>query len=483
MLKQEDNDKITRSGPGTPLGNLLRSYWQPAGLVSEMPGDRPVKQVRIMSEDLVLFKKRQGWGLISRYCAHRGVDLSYGRLEADGIRCLYHGWLYDGEGRCVEQPAEPEHSQFLGKIADAARAAPKGGWVFVACDVGQGDALVLPAAAHTGVVVDAGPDPVAVDRCLRDLGITDVALLVFSHYHLDHVGGLAGVLHGRRVGRVITGPLADPLSGVDLVHDQLAAHGRTITTAAVGTSYTVGAVHLEVLAPDRPYRDTRSDPNNSSLVVRASVGDVRILLSGDVEVEAQQAMLDSHVDVRADVMKVPHHGSAYSDPDFLAAVHARVGVISVGLGNDYGHPSPVLLDELARLGVPVRRTDRDGDVAVTGPRARLAAVVRGVAASTAAGGVRVRAAASVPSVPGARMEAWQPGPPVPSPSTICPTRCPGSSCSSVMRNCWSAAASARSPPPPVGPIPTSSRPSAPAPRSTDPNCTNCSVRRCSATPG
>ncbi|KAA9106020.1 aromatic ring-hydroxylating dioxygenase subunit alpha [Microbacterium rhizomatis] len=116
MLKAEDNEKITRSGPGTPLGNLLRSYWQPAALVSEMPGDRPVKAIRIMSEDLVLFKKRQGWGLISRFCAHRGVDLSYGRLEDDGIRCLYHGWLYDGEGRCVEQPAEPDHSQFLGKI-------------------------------------------------------------------------------------------------------------------------------------------------------------------------------------------------------------------------------------------------------------------------------------------------------------------------------------------------------------------------------
>lgn len=116
MLKQEDNEKVTKSGPGTPLGNLLRSYWQPAGLVSEMPDERPVKQVRIMGEDLVLFKKKEGWGLISRFCAHRGVDLSYGRLEEDGIRCLYHGWLYDGQGRCVEQPAEPEHSQFLGKI-------------------------------------------------------------------------------------------------------------------------------------------------------------------------------------------------------------------------------------------------------------------------------------------------------------------------------------------------------------------------------
>ncbi|MFT4043701.1 MAG: Rieske 2Fe-2S domain-containing protein [Gordonia sp. (in: high G+C Gram-positive bacteria)] len=116
MLKREDNEKITRSGPGTPLGNLLRSYWQPAGLVSEMPDERPVKQVRILGEDLVLFKKPAGWGLISRYCAHRGVDLSYGRLEDDGIRCLYHGWLYDGQGRCIDQPAEPEHSRFLHKI-------------------------------------------------------------------------------------------------------------------------------------------------------------------------------------------------------------------------------------------------------------------------------------------------------------------------------------------------------------------------------
>ncbi|PZF85643.1 Rieske 2Fe-2S domain-containing protein [Jiangella anatolica] len=116
MLKQEDNEKITRSGPGTPLGSLLRSYWQPAALVSEMPSERPVKAIKLLGEDLVLFKKSDGWGLISRFCAHRGVDLSYGRLENDGVRCLYHGWLYDGEGRCVEQPAEPEHSQFLGKI-------------------------------------------------------------------------------------------------------------------------------------------------------------------------------------------------------------------------------------------------------------------------------------------------------------------------------------------------------------------------------
>ncbi|WP_119696313.1 Rieske 2Fe-2S domain-containing protein [Microbacterium halotolerans] len=143
MLKQEDNEKITRSGPGTPLGNLLRSYWQPVALVSEMPGERPVKAVRIMSEDLVLFRKREGWGLISRYCAHRGVDLSYGRHEENGIRCLYHGWLYDGEGRCVEQPAEPEHSQFLGKIRIANYpCVEKNGLIFAY--MGAGDPPPFP---------------------------------------------------------------------------------------------------------------------------------------------------------------------------------------------------------------------------------------------------------------------------------------------------------------------------------------------------
>ncbi|MFT4082373.1 MAG: Rieske 2Fe-2S domain-containing protein [Nocardioides sp.] len=116
MLRKDDNDKLTQTGPGTPLGGLMRAYWQPAGLVSEMPSERPAKAVRLFGEDLVLFKRGDGWGLISRFCAHRGVDLSYGRLEDGGLRCLYHGWLYNDEGRCVEQPAEPPHSRFLDKI-------------------------------------------------------------------------------------------------------------------------------------------------------------------------------------------------------------------------------------------------------------------------------------------------------------------------------------------------------------------------------
>jgi phthalate 4,5-dioxygenase oxygenase subunit len=117
VLSKADNDLVTQTGPDTPCGGLLRAYWQPAALVSELPAERPVIPVRLLGEDLVLFRNEDGtYGLIGRYCAHRGVDLSFGRLENGGLRCLYHGWLYDRTGSCLEQPAEPAHSRFFSKI-------------------------------------------------------------------------------------------------------------------------------------------------------------------------------------------------------------------------------------------------------------------------------------------------------------------------------------------------------------------------------
>jgi competence protein ComEC len=241
---------------------------------------------------------------------------------------------------------------------------PPAGWLIVACSVGQGDSLALNAGDGAAVVIDAGPDPVAVDRCLHELGVNRIPLLVLTHSHLDHVGGLSGVLHQRQVGRVLTSPLSDPATGHRLVVGLLAGRGLSLETVSAGAAFQVGPIRLDVLGPLRLYRATRSDPNNSSVVIRATLHGERILLPGDAELEAQDELLRSGADLRADILKVPHHGSAYSDPDFLQAVHARLALITVGLDNDYGHPSPVLLSELARLGVPARRTDLDGDIAV-----------------------------------------------------------------------------------------------------------------------
>ncbi len=365
---------------------------------------------------------------------------------------------------------------------------PPSGWIFVACDVGQGDGLVLPVGPHTAVVVDAGPDPVAIDRCLHDLAITQVPLVVLSHYHLDHVGGLAGVFHGRRVLQVIAGPLREPASGVAIVTQLLTAHRMTAGSVSVGQRTELGAVGLDVLAPLAVYRGTRSDPNNSSIVLRATVDGERILLPGDAEVEAQQALLAAGTDLRADVLKVPHHGSAYSDRAFIAAVGAKLGVISVGLHNDYGHPSPMLLAMLSALGVPVRRTDRDGTVAVVAHDGALSTVVHTATAWVGSGSRRT---VSDDPIGASAHHATMTSCLIPTRTPIVRPRrepvpliaCRPSFCSSATRSCSSRAPSSRSPPPRVEPTPRLTSGNAAAPSSTWRSSTSCSARRCSVAAG
>ncbi|MET7750685.1 ComEC/Rec2 family competence protein [Micromonospora sp. NPDC005367] len=263
-----------------------------------------------------------------------------------------------------------------------ARGWPPPGWVVVACAVGQGDAVVLPVAAGRAVVVDAGPEPGAVDGCLRRLGIREVPLFVVSHYHADHVGGVAGVFNGRRVAAVLTPSRREPEGGQDLVEAAADAGQARLLTASVGGAYRVGGAELVVLGPPYPLRGTRSDPNNNSLVLRVTVAGVRILLPGDAESEEQRALLDRLPlgALRAEVLKVAHHGSAYQDPEFFEAVRPAVALVPVGTGNTYGHPHPELLARLARDGVRVLRTDTDGDVAAVHGEGGLAVVVRGTPA-------------------------------------------------------------------------------------------------------
>jgi phenylpropionate dioxygenase-like ring-hydroxylating dioxygenase large terminal subunit len=121
MLSAEQNDLITRTGPGTPAGRLMRCYWQPAALVDELAGNRPVKPVRLLGESLVAFRDGQGrYGLIERTCPHRGTDLAFGRLEQAGLRCAFHAWLFDVAGQCLETPAEPPDSPMCSNIRQKA---------------------------------------------------------------------------------------------------------------------------------------------------------------------------------------------------------------------------------------------------------------------------------------------------------------------------------------------------------------------------
>jgi competence protein ComEC len=284
-------------------------------------------------------------------------------------------------------------------------------WVFAVCDVGQGDALFLSVGPHAAVAVDTGPDPGREDACASRLGITDVPLVVLTHFHADHVDGLAGLLHGRKVGEIETTTVDDPPAGAAQVARLAAAARIPLRRVAPDERRGVGPVSWRVLWPQAEHplsppsaadpgmggaggagggaggmaEDGPSEnpgPNNDSIVMAVTVAvpgapaaPLSILLTGDIETPVQQILLaDRREYLRADVLKVPHHGSAKQDPDFLAAVQPSLSVISVGAGNPYGHPAPRTVYLAGADGARVYRTDLDGMVLISAPIAPNAAI-------------------------------------------------------------------------------------------------------------
>ncbi|WP_420122748.1 ComEC/Rec2 family competence protein [Nakamurella sp.] len=264
---------------------------------------------------------------------------------------------------------------------------PITGWLLVACEVGQGDALVLSTGEPgTAIVVDVGPDPALIDGCLDRLGIGSIALLVLTHLHADHVDGLSGALAGRSAGTIVVGPNREPAAAWHDVTGLAAERGIPVSEYHPGDTATVGDTSVTVLGPEKAFTGTDSDPNNDSVVLMADVAGTRILLTGDIEIEAQQALLNAGADLDADVLKAPHHGSSKLLERFVDRASPEVAVIGVGAGNDYGHPSPKALSLLEREGVrTVLRTDTQGDVAVGRRDGHLVAAERGPTLRSAPG--------------------------------------------------------------------------------------------------
>ena len=158
MISAEQNDFITRVGRGTPAGTLLRRYWQPVALADELAGPRPVKAVQLMGQHFVLFRDENGQlGMLDRDCPHRGADLAFGRLEHGGLRCPFHGWLFDAKGNCLETPAEPVGSKLCTRIKQAAYpVVERAGIVFAY--IGEGEPPAFPEF-DCFVAPDCTPSP------------------------------------------------------------------------------------------------------------------------------------------------------------------------------------------------------------------------------------------------------------------------------------------------------------------------------------
>lgn len=276
-----------------------------------------------------------------------------------------------------------------GTLPTAVVTWPPAAWVLVACDVGQGDGLVLRSGPTSAVLVDAGPDPRLIDRCLSRLHVDHLTAVVLTHFHADHVDGLPGALHGRRVDRILVSPVRDPDHQVREVEGLARARGIPLDPLWAGDELAIGWFHAHVWWPARRI-DAGSVPNNGSIVLSVADEGLDLLLLGDVEREAAHQVLlglrraettgatglrpqsSAQTQMRFDVVKVAHHGSANVDPALLGALRAPVAVVSVGKDNDYGHPAPSTMATLRRQGYAVWRTDQHGAVAVVIDGARVA---------------------------------------------------------------------------------------------------------------
>jgi competence protein ComEC len=237
-------------------------------------------------------------------------------------------------------------------------------------DVGQGDAIALRTPARRWIVVDAGDawrgsdagSRIVVPYLRRRGG--DVAALVLTHPHNDHIGGAVSLLRKMRVGEVLDGGFVHPSETYDSVLTSALQRRAPWRLARAGDSLRIDGVRLLILGPDSVTASTATDANEASVVILAEYRGARLMLTGDAERDEEWRIVERFGGrLRADVLKVGHHGSATSSSDiFLDEVRPRVALVSVGAGNRYGHPSPEVLAAFGARGVQVLRTDREGSI-------------------------------------------------------------------------------------------------------------------------
>ncbi|EPX63120.1 hypothetical protein D187_006530 [Cystobacter fuscus DSM 2262] len=269
--------------------------------------------------------------------------------------------------------------------ASSGRAAPLKPLSVYFFDVGQGDAALIVSPTGKTVLIDAGP-PEADERLVprvRELVQGPLDLVILTHPHLDHLGGMVRVLQTVRARRFMDPGFDHPSEAyrellkvmeprkeqqrqevVDQVMNPEPNPSNPEAPLTIGLGEGASLSIYWPRAPQQPFlKGTRSDANSNSIVARLTYGGTSFLFMGDAEAETEAALLARPVDLRATVLKVAHHGGRYSSTaPFLAAVRPQAAVISCGVGNEYGHPTAEVLQRLGAQGARVLRTDRDGEV-------------------------------------------------------------------------------------------------------------------------
>jgi competence protein ComEC len=228
-------------------------------------------------------------------------------------------------------------------------------------DVGQGDAILIEEGNST-MLIDAGENNkgnTVVDY-LKSQNVNELDYVIGTHPHSDHIGGLDTVLNTIPVKKVIMPSITHTSKTFEDVLDAIAKNNLTITPAVVGDRYWLGAASFTIIAPNA---SSYEELNNYSVGIKLTYGSNSFLLTGDAEKLSEEEMQKNGIDLSADVLKLAHHGSAYSSSKkFLDAVNPSYAVISVGADNDYGHPHADTLRAIQDRNIKLYRTDRQGTI-------------------------------------------------------------------------------------------------------------------------
>lgn len=242
-------------------------------------------------------------------------------------------------------------------------------WQVVACDVGQGDTLVVRSGARAGVVVDVGPPGDAAARCLGRLGVERIDLLVLSHFHTDHVGGLDAVLAGRSVRAAVVSPLDEPAAPARRARRALADAGVPVVVGSLEQQGVAGTVAWRVLAPEASSASGAGGANDASVVLTLrTAGGIDVVTLGDLEQPGQERLVrlleaSGLPEEPVEVLKMAHHGSASQSAELARLLAPRVTLVPVG-ENDYGHPTQAALAMYTSVGSRLVRTDECGTSAL-----------------------------------------------------------------------------------------------------------------------
>jgi beta-lactamase superfamily II metal-dependent hydrolase len=249
-------------------------------------------------------------------------------------------------------------------------------------DVGQGDSALIRSASGKTVLIDGGPREAGarVDATLNERGIRTLDLVLLTHRHLDHLGGLRTVLerHGTRM--FLDAPYPHDIPEYGRLLAELDRQHVLVRQAEYGRNIDLGGgAILSLLGPPQPtLTGTRSDVNANGIVSRLDCGKLSILFAADSQTQSERWLVETQAQLRAAILKVSHHGSRTgSTSKFLQVVQPWLAIISVGTGNEYGHPDPQTVERLQRSGARVLRTDRDGPIAIESDCQTIHLVVRG----------------------------------------------------------------------------------------------------------